>query len=276
MAQVGDGDMCAYRRYMKLRYSPNTIRPRVMVANEWIARHPDPDGLTYREVEAYMRERQLSSASTRNLVVCLRAFYRWLLREGLVTVDPTLLVDRPSVPMRLPRPAPDKVVGRLIARASIQVRALLALMACAGMRCVECSRLDWRDVDLDAGVVIANGKGLRERAIGLSPDVVRALRTLRLSSSSKGAVFVGPAGKRLEAYRVSQLVNEYMHGEGESITAHQLRHRAATEMYRMTGGDLLAVRDFLGHASVSTTQIYAKIADDRVDVWARRMEIPAA
>jgi len=149
-------------------------------------------------------------------------------------------------------------------------------MACAGMRCVECSRLDWRDVDLDAGVVIANGKGQRERAIGLSPDVVRTLRTLRLSSTSAGAVFVGPSGRRLEAFRVSQLVNQFLHGEGEAITAHQLRHRAATEMYRLTGGDLLAVRDFLGHASVATTQIYAKIADDRVDTWARQMEFPAA
>lgn len=268
--------MHAYRRYMKLRFSENTIKPRLMVAREWIALHPDPEGLTYREVEAYMRDRQLASSSTRNLVVCLRAFYRWLMREGLATIDPTLLVDRPSVPMRLPRPAPDRVVGRMLERADIQRRALIALMACGGMRCVECSRLDWRDVDLDHAVVIANGKGLRERAIPVAADVVRALRTLRLSSTSKGAVFVGPSGRRLEAYRVSQLVNVFMHEQGESITAHQLRHRAATEMYRITGGDLLAVRDFLGHASVSTTQIYAKIMDDRVAEAARRMEFPAA
>ena len=276
MAHVHGPQLHAYRRYMKGRFSENTIRPRMMVAREWIARHPDPEGLSYREVEEYIRDRQLCASSTRNLVVCLRAFYRWLLREGLATIDPTLLVDRPSVPMRLPRPAPDKVVGRMIARSGIQLRAMLGLMACAGMRCVECARLDWRDVDLDVGVVIANGKGQRERAIGLSPDVVRALRALRLASTSKGAVFVGPSGRRLQAFRVSQLVNQYLRGEGETITAHQLRHRAVTEMYRLTGGDLLAVRDFLGHASVSTTQIYAKIADDRVDTWARRMEFPAA
>ncbi len=276
MAQVGGSELAAYRRYVKGRFSENTMRPRMMVAREWVRRHPDVEGLTYREVEEYLRDRQLSASSTRNLVVCLRAFYRWLLREGLATIDPTLLVDRPSVAMRLPRPAPDQVVGRLIARANIQLRAMLGLMACAGLRCVECARLDWRDVDLEHGIVIANGKGLRERAIGLSPDVVRALRALRLSSTSKGAVFVGPSGRRLQAFRVSQLVNQYMHGEGESITAHQLRHRAATEMYRLTGGDLLAVRDFLGHASVSTTQIYAKIADDRVNTWARQMEFPAA
>lgn len=276
MSQVGGAAMTSYRQYMRGRFSLNTMAPRLMVAREWVARHPDPEGLSYREVEQYLRDRNLSASSTRNLVVCLRAFYRWLLREGLATIDPTILVDRPRVAMRLPRPAPDRVVAKMIDRADIQTRALLALMACGGMRCVECARLDWRDVDLEHGAVIANGKGLRERVIALSPDVVRALRALRLASGSKGPVFVGPSGRRLEPYRVSQVVNRYLRDQGETITAHQLRHRAATELYRLTDGDLLVVRDFLGHASVATTQIYAKVADDRVDSAARRMEFPAA
>ena len=224
-----------------------------------------------------MRDRNLSASSTRNLVVCLRAFYVWLLREGLVTVDPTILVRRPRVPRRHPRPAPDQVVGRMIERADIQMKALLGLMACTGMRCVECARLDWRDLDLEApGHVIANGKFDKERTLPLSKDVLRALRVHRLAStSSVGPVFVGPSGRRLEAYRVSQLVNQYLHGEGESITAHQLRHRAATTLYRKTNGNLLAVRDFLGHASVATTQIYAEAMAEQLEV-AREMDFPAA
>lgn len=276
MAQGGAVDLWAYRRYMTARYAANTVGPRWAVAGEWCRRHPDPGAATFRDVEAWLRDRGLAASSTRNLLVCLRAFYRWLLREGLVAADPTALVDAPRVPQRVPRPAAERDVAALGRCPHVQLRALYALMALAGLRCVECSRLDWRDVDLAAGRIIVNGKGDRERAIELSADVTRALVALRLSSSGQGAVFVGPSGRRLAPYRVSQLVNESMHAAGITATAHQLRHRCATRAYELTDGDLLAVRDLLGHASVATTQIYTKVAAGRTARTSRVMTFPAA
>lgn len=269
-------DLDAYRRYMRDRFARNTIRPRWAVAVDWCRRHPDPSSATYRDVEAWLRDRGLAASSTRNLVVCLRAFYRWMLREGIAQHDPTALVDRPRVPARLPRPASDRDIARLIAGADVRMRAVYALMACAGLRCVECSRLDWRDVDLELGTVIVNGKGSRERLISLSPDVVRTLAAWRLASSSSGAVFTGERGRRLEAHRVSQLVNTSIRAAGFRCTAHQLRHRCATAALQVPGADLLAVRDLLGHASVATTQVYTACLPERTAATSRALALPAA
>lgn len=269
-------DLDAYRRYMAGLYPRTTVRPRFAVAGEWLRRHPDPEAATWRDVEQWTRDRGLSASSTRALLVCLRAFYRWLQREGLASHDPTALAARPRVPARLPRPAPDREVARMAQTADVQLRALIALMACAGLRCVECSRLDWRDVDLAAGTVIVNGKGSRERSIDLSTDVIRALVALRLASSRHvGAVFVGPSGRRYAPYRVSQRVNQAIRAAGYSHTAHQLRHRCATAALQVPGADLLAVRDLLGHASVSTTQIYTACLPGRTAATSRALQLPA-
>jgi len=254
----------------------NTIRPRWATAVEWTKRHPDPSKPTWRDVEEWIRDRGLSASSSRNLIVCLRAFYRWLMLEDLVDRDPTQLVVPPRLPRRMPRPAPDRDVGRMLRDGDVQLRALIGLMSCAGLRCVECSRLDWRDVDFDAGSVVVMGKFSVERRLDLSPDVVRALRELRLASANRlGAVFVGPSGRRYAPWRVSQRVNCAMHEAGSPVTAHQLRHRFATRAIE-DGADLLKVRDLLGHASVSTTQIYTKCVEGAASRISRGMQFPAA
>lgn len=274
MSQV---DLWAYRRYAVDQWAPTTVGPRFVVACDWLARHPDPAAATWRDVEQWLRERGLAATSTRALLVNLRAFYRWLQREGLVESDPTALVNRPRIAARLPRPAPDRDLARLLAVTDdVQLRALYALMACAGLRCVECSRLDWRDVDLAAATVIVNGKGERERLISLSPDVTRALAALRLAEPGGGAVFVGRSGRRMAPYRVSQRVNLAIHAAGYSFTAHQLRHRCATAALQVPGADLLAVRDLLGHASVATTQIYTACLPGRTASTSRALQLPGA
>jgi site-specific recombinase XerD len=157
------------------------------------------------------------------------------------------------------------------------MRCLFALMALAGLRCIECSRLDWRDVDLLAGVLRVDGKGRRERVIAVSPDVVAALRAYAVESGRRsGAVFVGPSGYRLETYRISQLVNTTLHRAGYRFSAHQLRHRCATAALQVPGADLLAVRDLLGHSSVATTQIYTACIPGLSAATSRALMIPAA
>jgi integrase/recombinase XerD len=256
-------------------YAPTTITPRLSVARRWIRTHPDLAAPTHHDVEQWLMKRGLAPSSTRATLVCLRAFYRWALREGLTDRDPTTLVDRPHVPARLPRPAPDREIARLVATGDVQLRALIALMACAGLRCIECSRLDWRDVDLAAGTVIVMGKGMQERLISMSPDTVRALAELRLAAApDHDAVFIGGSGRRMRTWRISQLVNQAFRALGYTTTAHQLRHRCATAALALPGVDIMQVRDLLGHASVSTTQIYAALAPGRTAATSRRLSLP--
>jgi site-specific recombinase XerC len=220
----------------------------------------------------------VSAGTARNYLVALRGWYRWLQREGLVSIDPTELVDRPPVPRRLPRPAPEREIARLVARADVQLRAMLALMACAGLRCIECSRLDWCDVDLAAGTVVVMGKGSRERLISVSGDVVAAVAALALASAGRpaGPVFVGPTGRRLSPARVSQRVARAAAAQGSTVRAHQLRHLCATMALQQPGVDLLAVRDLLGHASVSTTEGYTAVLPERTAAASRALTLPAA
>jgi integrase/recombinase XerC len=208
----------------------------------------------------------------------LRAFYRWAQRDGIVRHDPTSLADRPRVPAHLPRPAAERDIARAIDGADVQVRAMLALMACAGLRCVECSRLNWRDIDFATATVVVDGKGHRERMIDLSPDVTRALALwgVAVDGPLEGAVFVGQGGRRLSPARVSQRVAAVFRAAGMTTRAHQLRHRAATQALRQPGADLLAVRDLLGHANVSTTQVYTAVVPGRTASTSRALRLPTS
>jgi integrase/recombinase XerC len=259
-------------------YAATTVAARLSIAVDWYEWRRGDLVAVHTDVERWAAERAISPASTRNLHTMLRAFYRWAQREGVCDRDPTQLADRPRVPGRLPRPAAERDIARVYATADVQVRAIIALMACAGLRCVECSRLNWADVDVPAATVIVDGKGHHERLLDLSPDVTRALAQLAVSAPPavpRGAVFTGHAGRRLSAARVSQRVARAFADQGLTARAHQLRHRCATVALQQAGGDLLAVRDLLGHASVSTTQVYTAVVPGRTAATSRAMHLPA-
>jgi integrase/recombinase XerC len=266
-------DWGAYRAYMRRRrYHPNTVRARMSAAVDWIAfAGPAWESATFDDVEDWMAGRDLSPGSTRNLLVSLRAFYRWTVRTGLVASDPCRLVESVRLPMRLPRPADDRAIHDLLEQGDVLLSAIVALMAGAGLRCVEVSRLDWCDVDLHAGRVRVVGKGDRERILDVS-DAVR----MRLAALDHvvGAVFVGPSGDRMSPAAVSIYVNRRARQLALGVTAHQMRHRFATEALRQPGANLLAVRDALGHSSVATTQIYTALLPGLVAEMSRRVTLP--
>lgn len=273
MAQAGR-HLDDYRRYMVARgYAPATVAARLSVAADWLRFRRGNIEATFVDVERWAAGRGRGPAGTRNLHVALRAFYRWAMREGLTRHDPTALADRPRVPAYLPRPASELDIARAYTAGDVLERALLALMSCAGLRCVECSRLDWVDVDLAAATVIVDGKGHRERMVDLCPDALAALANMR-PGRARGAVFVGAGGRRLSPARVSQRVAAVFRAVGASTRAHQLRHRCATNALTEAHGDLLAVRDLLGHANVATTQVYTQVQAGRTAATARAMHLP--
>ncbi len=253
-------------------YARETIWARCSIATEW-TRRLDWRSATFHDVEEWLAERSLSPGATRNLVANLRAWYRWAMREGLCEHDPTLMVDLPRLPRRLPRPARDEHIGQVLADADRDLAAMIGLMAGAGLRCVEVSRLDWADVDLEHGTVVVMGKGLKERTLEISPVVVRLLAAL---DGVDGPVFRGARGGRLTPARVSQQVCGAFRRAGFATVAHQLRHRFATQALQDPDADLLAVRDLLGHSNVATTQIYTMVVPGRSAKVSRGIDLPPA
>jgi site-specific recombinase XerC len=262
-----------YRLYMRRRgYVQETVWARGSIASEWCQRL-DWRAASFHDVEEWLAERNLTAGSTRNLHANLRAWYRWAMREGLCDRDPTILVDLPRLPRRLPRPARDEHIGHVLAGADDELAAMIGLMAGAGLRCVELARLDWPDVDLASARVTVMGKGLKERTLDLSPNVVALLARLE---GIAGPVFRGVKGGRLSPARVSQRVCRAFRAAGYPTTAHQLRHRFASKALEDPAADLLAVRDLLGHSSVATTQIYTALAPGRSAQVCRGVTLPPA
>ena len=252
-------------------YAPGTVEKRVAIARDYVAAVPKWRTATAVDVERWAAGHRWAPSTTRDAIGHVRAFYRWAIRHELVGHDPTVTVELPKVPRRLPRPARDVAIARAVERATPELAGMIALMAGAGLRCCEVARLRWADVDMVAGTIHVTGKGNRERVLAIGPAVRRALAAI----DRPGAfVFVSPhTGRPYTAARVSQLVGRHLRDTGAGCTAHQLRHRFAT-VSLATCGELHTVRDLLGHASVVTTEVYAAVTGgDGADV-SRRVTVP--
>jgi integrase/recombinase XerD len=274
MAQQGDTDVVRdYRRYLVDRgYAPGTVAARVASARRWVAA-VDWRAADFRDVERWVADHRVTARSQRNVIGYVRSFYRWAQREGLTDRDPSALVDAPRLPRYLPRPAAEAHIADVLAVTGAEVAAMVGLMSSAGLRCIEVARLRWSDVDLIEGTVRVVGKGTRERVVFLNPDPLRLLAAL---DGVAGPVFPSPitGGHRTPA-RISQIVNRAFRAAGYPTVAHQLRHRAATNALAAPGVGLGAVRDMLGHSSVSTTEGYAAILPGLAAIASRSVSLPA-
>lgn len=238
------------------RYSPDTIRARMSMARRYVEAVPGWSTATVHDVERFAYGLGRSTSATRDAVSHVRAFYRWAIRAGITSTDPTSTVDLPRARKRLPRPARDVAISVAVAAADPAMRAMLALMAGAGLRCCEVAGLRWSDVDMIAGTVHVTGKYDRERVVEVGPPVRQALAAI---DGPTAFVFVNPrTGRPYTACRVSQLVNAHLRLCAAGCTAHQLRHRFATVALAECH-DMTTVRDLLGHSSVATTEIYAAV-----------------
>lgn len=211
------------------------------------------DAVTPDDVEAFLATRNLSSRTRYWWLSTLHTFYRWAIRHGRATVDPTELIDRPKLRQNLPRPIATHDLAFALASAPPRERALLSLMAFQGLRCQEVAGVSREDI-LDTlsvpMLVVTKGKGGKQRAVPLHDDTISSLRCLPMPRA--GLLFDIPP------WKVSHQVNTYLHGIGIDATAHQLRHWYATECYRGSH-DLRMVQELLGHSSPSTTAIYTKL-----------------
>ncbi len=235
-----------------------------------------------------LRDQGLAPASVARAMVPVRAVHRFLAAEGRVAVDPAAHVERPRVPRGLPKALSEEDVGSLLnapvgdAPVARRDRAMLEVLYGTGVRVSELVGLSLGDVDLDASLLRAFGKGSKERIVPIGDHATRAL-VAWLADAGRGAlvperwrrrgdadaVFLGQRGGRLTRQGAWDILRR--HGErvglGGRLSPHVLRHSCATHMLDH-GADIRVVQELLGHASINTTQIYTLVSTERLwDVY---------
>ena len=186
-----------------------------------------------------------SSQTRRSFVSDLHMLYRWGVRRGYFTGDPTDGVDVPRVPMRLPTPLTDDQLRQALG-CDGRTRLVVMLGAYAGLRVSEIARLDGGDIDVNhRTIVVRSGKGGKDRVIPMAPELVDVL-----AGVAGPVVGVGAA-------RVSEIIRQRFRVCGIDRRPHDLRATFATAAARACGGNLEVVAALLGHASTTTTRRYA-------------------
>lgn len=228
----------------------------------------------------------LAASSAARTLVAVRGFHRFLVLEGDTTQDPAGAVSPPRPPARLPKAISIEAVERLLAAASVgdtpaslRDRALLEVLYGAGARISEAVGLDVDDVDTAEGVVRLFGKGGKERVVplgsyaaeALSAYLVRARPVLAAKGKGTPAIFLNQRGGRLSRQSAWTTLRAAAERAGLSghLSPHTLRHSFATHLLD-GGADVRVVQELLGHASVTTTQIYTMVTVQRLrEVYAQ-------
>jgi len=211
------------------------------------------------------RGSRAAPATVARRIAAVRAFYGWLLDEGLITVDPTLRLGRPKVPQRAPRFLDVDEAAVVVERPTqsgrlhLRNRALMELIYGAGLRVSEAMALDWELLRLEQGLVRVRGKGGRERIVPIGREAAAALEAWCEVSADVGAVFRNRTGTRLSTRSAWRIVRDAGASQGVSgLHPHALRHSCATHLLG-AGADLRAIQEQLGHARLSTTQRYTHV-----------------
>jgi integrase/recombinase XerD len=233
----------------------------------------------------------LAATSLRRRAAAIRSFYRFAFGEGLIERDVAANLDLPRMPRLLPETLTVAEVARLLDAAGseeaadprLRDRALLELLYAAGLRISEALGLDLEDVSLDGAFVRVIGKGDKERLVPIGEvavDVLRAwiggqradlLASHHVEPIRGGPLFLGGRGRRLSRQHAWSAVKRAAAAAGLSdrVSPHTLRHSFATHLLE-GGADLRIVQELLGHASISTTQLYTHVTGERIrEVYAR-------
>jgi len=234
---------------------------------------------------AALQEGGISARSQARALAALRGFHRLLAAERVAPADPTDEVEAPRRSRRLPSLLSREEVERLLAAplrargaAAVRDAAMLELLYATGLRVSELVTLDLNQVDLESRVVLARGKGSKERLVPLGAVAAKAVRrylagarAALLRGRSSRDLFVTPRGGRMTRQGFWKLLRGYARAAGiaRPVSPHKLRHSFATHLLE-GGADLRAVQAMLGHADVSTTEIYTHVDRSRAQALHRR------
>jgi integrase/recombinase XerD len=219
-------------------------------------------------------------ASVARMLVAVRSFHGFCLMEGHTATDPSEDTGAPRVPQGIPKALTEAEVAALLDGVegddpvACRDRAMLEVLYGTGLRISELVGLNLGDLDLDEGFLRAFGKGAKERVVPVGRTATTAVNAWLASRRAViadarhpdlDAVFVNPRGRRLTRQGAWQIIQRHglRAGLGERLSPHVLRHSCATHMVEH-GADLRVVQELLGHASVSTTQVYTKVTQSRL------------
>lgn len=238
---------------------------------------PEPEGVE-RFVEE-LRRRRLADATVTRKLAAVKGLHRFLVAEGLRETDPTVLIDSPRRPDPFPKALTVEEAITLVETPRIDTRAgrrdsaLLEFLYGTGARVSEAVGLDVGDLDLTDRVVLVTGKGSKQRLVPLGSKAAAAIerwlpdRLALVTRSQPGdPVFLNMRGRRLSRQGAFQIVRKHAVGAGidpSRVSPHVLRHSAATHMVE-AGADLRTVQEMLGHATISTTQVYTRVSPAHV------------
>jgi integrase/recombinase XerD len=258
-------------------------------------------GLARLTVEAYKRRRLLASSEREDVhdflqqllanqldarslgrkLSALRRLYRFLLLDGCIAHDPTLNMDSPKQWKVLPKSlAPAEVeatlgnqrraAGKLQAAIAVRDRAMLEVLYACGLRVSELVSAKLADLKLGVGYLLVRGKGDKERvtpvgapALKRIEEYLRDARGVLAAGKTSPLIFIRQGAKTLTRQRIWQIVELAARGSGRRASPHMLRHSCATHMIE-NGADLRTLQTILGHADISTTEIYTHVALDRL------------
>jgi integrase/recombinase XerD len=235
-----------------------------------------------REFLERLLANEVDGRSVARKLSALRHFYKYLLLDRMIKEDPTLNLETPKqwkvLPKALSRPEAEQVMkaeraepdSKLAKALWLRDKAMMEMLYAGGLRVSELVNVKLEDVKLDQGFALVRGKGDKDRVVPLGRPAVEALsiylseaRATLAAGKHSPNVFIARGARALTRQRIWQLVQAAARATGRPASPHMLRHSAATHMVE-AGADLRTVQTILGHADISTTQVYTHLAMDRL------------
>jgi tyrosine recombinase XerC len=260
-------------RYTIRNYTTDLLAFFDFLKSHGIGSLHEVDKHVIRDYLSFLLEEGFAKVSIARKLSAIRSFYRYLMREEIITASPVADTAFPKLDKRLPDFLTLKEVLRLLHAPDVTTpqgqrdRSLLELLYASGLRVSELVGLDKDKVNLEEGEIRVRGKGSRERVVLMGRPAQAALylyinkgRTRLLGDRRNRALFVTRGGRRLTERRVQRLLGKYSAAAGISrgVHPHMLRHTFATHLLD-GGADLRVVQQLLGHADLSSTQIYTHV-----------------
>ena len=268
-------------------YSDNTIAAYRNDLNQFLgfleSEHPHLETWsqikrdTIKDYVRYLREQPYASSSVARKVAAIKSFFHYLYEVGVVSDDPTEKIDSPKVKKRLPTTLAEDDVARLLAAPAAQKTpknlrdlALLYLLYATGMRVTEVVSLQLSDLDLASNELYCPGKDGQVRTLPFDEETEAVLeeylehgRPHLVKNEEEKALFLNHRGHQLTRQGLWLIIKAYAREAklGGDVTPHTLRHSFAAHKLE-SGADLQRVQQLLGHANISTTQIYAQVAEE--------------
>jgi integrase/recombinase XerC len=223
-----------------------------------------------RRFIARLHRQGLGSRSIQRLLSATRSFYRWLMREGMANQNPAAQVRAPKAPRKLPNTLDTDAVARLLdireeSPLAIRDKAIMELFYSSGLRLTELASLRWDQVDATSGLITVTGKGNKTRVVPLGSYAAAALAAWsrvrgQFAGFDEPCIFVSNRGSPISVRTIQARIKYWAQRQGlpQTVYPHLLRHSFASHMLE-SSGDLRAVQELLGHADISTTQVYTHL-----------------